>query len=259
MYTFRKISKKLPLITTRDFKIFSIGAIVGMLALVLITVNCMLLMQKAQADTINELNEQIASYQLQLNNMEEAHQAELDEINQSIAEKDAAYDKLVSDMEHESSVEIELIKKYSYVVDKVNPSEGFTLGMLYYVDQLCKEDNINPHMVFAIFDIESDYDIDAKNPKSSATGLGQLLASTAKLIYEGRMGNPAGSYTHDMAKNGYTNIEIVVSYLKYLKDTYGSVKVMINGYSGDQSGTYYNGYVKQMKANGQDPTVNHYI
>jgi uncharacterized alpha/beta hydrolase family protein len=73
------------------------------------------------------------------------------------------------------------------------------------------------------------------------------------------MGNPSGSYSHDMALDGYTNIEIVANYIKYLKDHYGSVEVMINGYSGDQTGTYYGWYVTQMKANGQDPTINKYV
>lgn len=260
MNKFREVTENLyKQINKRDFKIFAIGAVVGMLSLVLITINCMIAVQRSQQATIDALNEQIASYQLAINNMEEAHTADLDGLNESMAEKDAAYEKLVSDMENESSVKIDLIQKYSYVIDKVNPKEGFTLGMLYYVDQLCKEKDLNPHMVFTIFDIESDYNIDAKSSKSTATGLGQVLAGTGKLIYEGVMGNPKGSYTHEMAKNGYTNIEIVVSYLKYLKDTYGSVKVMINGYSGDQSGAYYNNYAQLMKSIGCNPEVNHYI
>lgn len=249
---------------------FILGIVIGMASVMLVTANNLLSQQYHHEDYIADLQSTIARYKSDIDTMHidhqteiEQYQAEIDQVadvfEQIILQKDAAYQKLVEDMNAESSVKFEIVKKYRYVIDRVNPSEGFTLGMLYHVDELCKKADINAHMVFAIFDIESDFDVDVKSSISSATGLGQVLASTGKFIYEGKMGNPKGSYTHEMAKNGYTNIEIVVTYLKYLKDTYGSISSMINSYSGDPSGGYYQKYLSQMRSNGQDSKVNYYI
>ena len=55
-----------------------------------------------------------------------------------------------------------------------------------------------------------------------------------------------------MAYNGYTNLEIVINYIAYLKENYGDIRVMINGYSGDQSGKYYNNFAAIMRKNGHN-------
>ena len=263
-------SERKPGVLKRVYIPLVLGIMIGMVSVILISANSLLAQQYFFDDHIAELESAIDGYKANIDRLNKEHQAEIDRyqdkidqaaelLDQTVLQKDAAYQKLVDDINAESSVKIEILKKYRYVIDRVNPSEGFTLGMLYYVDELCKNADINAHMVFAIFDIESDFDVDVKSAISSATGLGQVLASTGKFIYEGKMGNPKGSYSHEMAKNGYTNIEIVVTYLKYLKDTYGSISSMINSYSGDPSGGYYQKYLTQMRNNGQDSKVNYYI
>lgn len=246
-------------ITKRELHLLIAGICVAAIALICITVNAIYLMKEHTANATVELQKEVDSYKQELSQIDDNYASQISDLQAIISEKDTRYEDTIESFSNEESVKLELVQKYSYLVQKVDPSGGFTLGMIYYTDEICKELDINPHMIFAIFDIESDYDVNAKSSRSSAQGLGQILSSTAKSIYEGYMGNPSGSYTHDMSLDGYTNIEIVANYIKYLKDHYSSVKVMINGYSGDQSGTYYEWYVAQMKANGQDPTINKYV
>lgn len=252
--------------TKRDYNVLMIGILIGMVSLMLVTVNVLTLADKNRQDEVAELKATIAQHEEVVAELNKAHEKEIEALNkiisekdQTIADKEANYQQLMNDIAVEASVDFEFLQKYDYVIDRVvkEGNCGFTVEMMKLVDDLCREKNLNPHMIFAIIDIESDYHTDAKNSKSTARGLGQVLKSTGKSVYENMM--KAGTYNHDMAYNGYTNITMMVTYIEYLKNTYGDINVMINGYSGDQTGRYYNNkYLTQMKAYGQDPSINHY-
>jgi len=198
-------------------------------------------------------------YTAQIEQQREEYDLRIDELERELESYEEEMASVNMQLEEESSLTFSLIRKYKYIIDGVDTSNGFTWDMLVYLDAQCKEYNLNPHMVTAIITKESHFDVDAQNQTSSARGLGQTLASTAKTVYENMLGNGNGSYSHAMADNGYTNISIVCRYLKYLKDNYDSVNAMINAYSGDQSGSYYSGWVSIMRSYGQDPSINHYV
>lgn len=243
----------------RDEYFLVMGMIFGVLSMVCVTMGLLHYQNKINEVQIENLKQEyselldyhketVASYEARLLSANESIEAAKEET----ATVQKEYDKLVADMTQEDEAQFNVISKYWYVLRDAEPDCGLTLGMMTYADALCKQKDINPDIIWTILDIESDFQPDAQNSKSSARGLGQLLASTAKSIYEGYMGNGKGSYSHNMAYNGYTNLEIVINYIAYLKENYGDIRVMINGYSGDQSGKYYNNFAAIMRKNGHN-------
>lgn len=234
---------------------FLLGIFVGAISIVIITVLLMYNQQQRYGSKISALNQEIT----EINDAHEQalleFQASLAAAKEETANVQAQYDTYVTDMETKNDATFAVLQKYWYVFKEANAAGGLSIEMIQYADRLCKEKDVNPHMVWAIIDVESDYNTQAKSSKSSATGLGQLLASTAKSIYENYMGNGSGSYDRSMARNGYTNLNIMINYLAYLKANYNDASRMIAGYSGDISGTYYGWYAKEMNQYGHSPTT----
>lgn len=230
-----------------------IGFVVGVLCMVFVTVNMLFYQAKY--------------YDKQIEQLKSDHEAEVTRLKMEYSELNTKYTKLEEDYNSleaiytasmddigssESEIDIHTIAKYADLL-KILPKEAtITLGMIQETDTLCKQLDVNPDIIWTIMGIESKYQVAAQNKNSTARGLGQILKDTGRRIYENVMGNGAGTYNHAMAYNGYTNIAIMVNYVAYLKENYGNIKVMINGYSGDQSGGYYSEFARIMQANGRN-------
>ena len=132
----------------------------------------------------------------------------------------------------------ELYDKYEYALfDEAGNRTELTYDNLKYGETLMKEYGYDPHILFGIFGVESEYKPKAKNPKSTARGLGQLLKGTAEFVYEDILGNEG--YSHNMAYNAKTNILLSSTYINYLmKHNHGDTFKVIQGYCGkNYSGT----------------------
>ncbi|MDE6040800.1 MAG: transglycosylase SLT domain-containing protein, partial [Muribaculaceae bacterium] len=110
----------------------------------------------------------------------------------------------------EEQDDFQLLSRYWYVFKLAKEQDGITTGVVRYVDEWCKEKNVNPHLMWGVYDIESTFDTHCDNAKSSARGLGQVLESSARPIYEKVLAHGTGSYTHTMAYDPYVNVEITV-------------------------------------------------
>lgn len=237
--------------------IFLAGSIVGLVAMIATT--CTLL--SAQAASYEAQIEQLnIDHETEVTRINDLHRAQVKALNAQIKElKDEVsrieieYESYKTNMENENGVSFATLCKYWYIFKNATPDCGLTPGMIIYADKLCQERDINPDYVWTIIYMESRYHTDAASSLSTARGLGQLLQSTAKSIYENYMGHGPGTYDHNMAYDGYTNLEIIVAYLEYLKVNYGSPEVMINGYSGDQTSGYYNRLIQLMWDRGHNP------
>lgn len=254
--------------TENVWLILSTGIAIGVAAVIILSLVTMNLQDIKHDQNKIEFEQRIdqlsSEYVAEVDALNEQHDAVVKNLQSELDAYrimyEALQENLVNPQSYEEAVDVALMQKYSYCINRINPEQGFTLGMLKYIDELAKDSDINPHMITAIIDIESDYNTKARSQKSTATGLGQILKGTGEICWYTFLGNPEGSYDHEtIANDGYLNIRMMVSYVKYLKDTYKSINVMINGYSGDQTGAYYSNWVAQMKAYGQDPTINHYI
>lgn len=145
-----------------------------------------------------------------------------------------------------------LSQNYWYVLRDMTENVGFGIEEIAYLDTLCKEENLNPHIMWCFYDVESEYNSQVDNYSgSSARGLGQILESTAEYLYEDKLG--LGDYTHDMAYNVKTNMLLTVTLvMEYIDD---GLQYTVEKYSGDTSGTYYNKFMEAAEDHQVDVSV----
>ena len=118
-----------------------------------------------------------------------------------------------------------------------------------------KDKGMDPDLLFGLVMTESAGTEKAKNSTSTARGYGQLLKGTAKSMYENVLGNGKGTYNHDMAFDGDTNILLTATYLGYLKNTCNySLRSTIIGYRGLYDQAYFNTVDSYIKKSGNSLT-----
>ena len=121
----------------------------------------------------------------------------------------------------------ELYDKYEKVIYFNNDRTDITYDQLKTGIDIMKKNNIDPALLFAIIMTESHGIEDAQNPTSTASGYGQILASTGKSIYEKYMGNGSGTFSSDILLDGDKNVEITAYYIDYCiknnSDIYGAL------------------------------------
>ena len=130
-----------------------------------------------------------------------------------------------------------MARKYWYVFRDAPDNSGLTMDDMVYLDNLCKERDLNPHIMWCIYDNESGYtEVIDNYSGSSARGLGQVLKSTGESIYENIL--QLGTYSHEYAYDAQVNMQITVELIDRNIDSglYNAIAL----YSGDSSGGYYN-------------------
>lgn len=191
----------------------------------------------------NEMNALTASYDEALTQVTQQYETEISNLRESnearIREYDTllwTYTKLRAEKESDSKYIFELCRKYWYVFRDAPDNSGLTMDDIIYQDELAKEKDFNPHIMWCIYDIESNYTVWIDNKTSSARGIGQVLASTGKSLYENIL--QLGAYQHTMAYNAETNMTLATELITRNID--GGLYNAIVLYSGDTSGGYYN-------------------
>lgn len=251
----RSISKR----QLRDERMLLIGLIVGFITAMIVCMLTLVIMHGIHKVELTHYGEEIIQLQ-------EEHEAELKQLQEEvdkykqqyeeldsnyqsdISEQEETIQKLQKEIEDDSLLDFTLAKRYYYVIKEAPENGGVTLDLIKFTDDLCAEKNVNPHLVWAIVDVESDYNTTAASSKSTARGLGQFLASTGKIFYEDSRFMNRGTYSHDYAYDPYINIEMMIWYLEYLSDSYGAdLLTMLQFYSGDTGGkSYYNKVVAEL-------------
>lgn len=132
----------------------------------------------------------------------------------------------------QSSGTVDLAKKYEYVMyDWQGPSD-VTIDLVEYGYNLMVSKNMNPDILFAVIEVESQGHANNVNSSSGASGLGQFMKGTGRYIYEDVL--KLGTYDHSTTPlDPKVNIQMMVTYLEILhnqKD--GNVKEMMRSYSG---------------------------
>lgn len=127
---------------------------------------------------------------------------------------------------------LDKIEKLRYVVD-----EGISTDLILFMDEQCREWNLNPQFVWCIVELESKFDPNADNlAGSSARGLGQIIKGTGKYLWEDILGNPEGSYYHDMAYDPYINIQLICAHLGSSFNNGSLLEGAVKAYSGGTAG-----------------------
>ena len=154
---------------------------------------------------------------------------------QLIAANDDFYNKLMALQERE-----ELFDKYEYAILYNGERTDIQYDQLKTGIDIMVENDIDPNILFAIIMTESQGQEDAQNATSTASGYGQILASTGKSVYEKYMDNEPGSFSRDMLLDGETNITIAATYLAQLIDTSSSLSEALYRYRGVQDTGWIN-------------------
>lgn len=151
------------------------------------------------------------------------------------------------------------IVKYDIIIAKAK-SYGTDVSYLDYefLDYVFEEAdkyNVNPYVILGIISGESNFYARAKNKKSSATGLAQMVEGTGKYIHTTVLGYKT-PYNHESQKDPRVSIKYMLGYFKYLKK-YNSYDSALGEYCGSKSyysKTYRNKLVNNMVALGLSRT-----
>lgn len=154
---------------------------------------------------------------------------------QLIAANDNYYEQLMSLQERE-----ELFDKYEYAILYNGERTDIQYDQLKTGIDIMAENDIDPNILFAIIMTESQGQENAQNATSTASGYGQILASTGKSVYEKYMDNEPGSFDREMLLDGETNITIAANYLAQLIDTSSSLAEALYQYRGIQDTAWIN-------------------
>lgn len=160
---------------------------------------------------------------------------------------DALNDR-IDELSETKEQEFEELRQFWYVFKNAPADSGLTIDQLKYSIEQCEIWDVNPRLMWAIYDVESDFNPKADSSLSSARGLGQILESTATSYYEDVLEHGRGSYTHSMAYDPYVNIEISTCIMgRNLSQ--GSLEDAVWLY-GDRTDSYYGKVLSAVKEHG---------
>jgi len=238
-----------------------LGVLLGTALSIIVGISFFTYLQRAHD---NKLMAMSSHYESTIQQLNAAHEEELSRAEAQISELTARTLELEESLEtmqnlhtaDSGTISMWLVKKYMYVIKEAPLNKGVTLDLIAYNDQLCKEKNVNPHLVWAIINHESRFNAKACNPETDARGFGQFIPSTAKSVYENML--KLGSYTHDLAYDPYISIQLIVEYLRDINTRQTNNVDVLNEYGGYTAGRYYREIKAYMDAVGTDATVTVY-
>ena len=149
----------------------------------------------------------------------------------------------------------ELYDKYEYAIVRSNGSRtDITYDELKTLEDLTNEKNMSKdvvNLVLALAMTESNGKENAKNTASTATGFGGFLSGTGEFVYKELMGKDANYAHNKTAKDGETNLQMMVYYIDHLNDTCkGNINSIIDSYRGLHDDKYYTSLNKYLGYSG---------
>ncbi len=164
----------------------------------------------------------------------------LDKDNESLKEDNLSMQDELNDFRQRA----ELYDKYDYAI--IREEDGSRTDITYdnikSLEELSAEQGLTEdanQLILSIAMTESRGYETAENSQSTATGFGQFLSGTGKFVYTSLMDGD-GIYKHsEMAKDGQTNLDMMVYYISYLDEKYhGNLSSIIDEYRGTHDSTY---------------------
>ena len=102
---------------------------------------------------------------------------------------------------------------------------------VFYLINKCYENDIDPDLLLAIIWTESNFNYEAKNKNSSASGYGQFIKSTGKFIFNQLYENE--EYIHEIhSKDPYIAIDMLICYFKRCISVDGKIETALTIYRG---------------------------
>lgn len=137
-----------------------------------------------------------------------------------------------------------LLGRYNAFREFYGKPTDFTAEQFYLIETQCEKWGLDPYFMLGLYMTESTGKSNAQNPVSTARGYGQVLIGTGKYLYENWLGNEAGTYTHDLAFDPETNIEMTTTYLGKLANQYGLYRA-VQIYRGKSDISEYLSYINK--------------
>ena len=203
-----------------------------------------------------------------IDELQDAHTIALEELSAQYMADIKSYENQITELKAEietisntfdeyrdsSAYDFQILQKYWYVLRDAPDNSGLAISDLIYLDELAESKDLNPHIMTCIYKKESGYTVKIDNSKSSARGLGQILSSTGKSLYENVL--QLGTYSHVYAYDAVTNITLTMELIDRNIDSglYNAIAI----YSGDSSGNYYQSLLSVAASYGVDITDTHY-
>lgn len=105
------------------------------------------------------------------------------------------------------------------------------MGFVEMVFTMSINKKVSPYVIFAIVDVESNFNSTARNKKSNAIGLGQITKGTGEFIHYNLM-KRTDPYVHDSLLSASLNVQYMIEYVSYLVRVRGSVDMALKQYCG---------------------------
>lgn len=233
---------------------------------ILTTFMCSLFMHAYSVDLTvyfeSQINQLKVAHQQETKKLTDSYENELIEMESKVmllSENNQLLRDQFNDLRKSEEVTFSTLQKYWYVFKDAPKDSGLTLSDIVHLDKVCKEQDVNPDVMCAIFNVESDYRIKCRSTLSTATGLGQVLKGTGKYIYNTLLSN-TDPYDHSMALNAKTNMTMSVRYVRYLLDKCNqNTTKAIQYYNGGKNKEAYARWVFKESANVGCPIItSHY-
>lgn len=209
-------------------------------------------MEANYIDTINQLNVDWESDMTTMQDtLNEEHTEERLQLESRIVDLESQLETAQSTLNtinEESELEFDTLNEYWYVFKEAEDDSGITTDLIEYVDAVCKEWNVNPHWMWAIYWNESRFTATIDNSAGSgARGLGQVMPYTGEYMWEQTFGNGDGSFQISMLYDPYVNVDITVAIIGQHLSNGWTMYDAINQYSGGGGDSYYNKLIDTAK------------
>lgn len=123
----------------------------------------------------------------------------------------------------------ELYNKYEYaIINGQGNRTELTYHHLQTIEDLANKYGISPYLMTSEIMVESGGRQYATNCESTARGFGQILSGTGRFVYQNLL--HYGTYDHNYAFNGDTNLTMMAALLGYWKNKTGSTQTAIHRY-----------------------------
>ncbi len=175
------------------------------------------------------------------------------DLTQSRTQLEQKYNSLVDAVNYYQHRQ-ELYNKYEYALFYEGERTDIEYEHLATLDEIARINGYSPEVVYltlALVMTESHGIANAKNPESSASGLGQLIYSTAKFSYEDLLGFGSGTYKKEYAYDPELNLRMTLAYVNYLsKQKKGDPIGVVDAYRGLHSTGYINSVAEKLDSAG---------
>ena len=171
------------------------------------------------------------------------------ELDQANRELEIKYNSLVTLLNHYQKRE-ELYNKYEWALIYDGNRTDIEYESILTLEKMAADNRYGTDAValtLALAIQESHGIADAKSSTSTATGLGQLIYSTAKYSYEKLLGNGDDTYKREYAFDPNTNLQMALAYINAIAhdpNVNGDPIKVIDQYRGLHSPAYIEGVRK---------------